>query len=87
MLSHVSAPVQLWVKSSACLPSAQRCTGTTIWSPLASGLLSGKYGKDNIPEGSRFSLDQYKVRAQGRVLSLLPTTWPVTWPPPRSCML
>lgn len=30
--------------------------GTTIWSPLASGLLTGKY-LDGIPEGSRFSLD------------------------------
>lgn len=29
--------------------------GTTIWSPLASGLLSGKYN-DGIPEGSRFAL-------------------------------
>ena len=29
--------------------------GTTIWSPLASGLLSGKYN-DGIPEGSRFGL-------------------------------
>lgn len=29
--------------------------GTTIWSPLASGLLSGKYN-DGIPEGSRFDL-------------------------------
>src|SRR5512138_1088637 len=29
--------------------------GTTIWSPLASGLLSGKYN-NGIPEGSRFSL-------------------------------
>lgn len=29
--------------------------GTTIWSPLASGLLSGKYN-DGIPEGSRFTL-------------------------------
>ena len=27
--------------------------GTTIWSPLASGLLTGKYN-DGIPEGSRF---------------------------------
>jgi len=26
--------------------------GTTIWSPLASGLLTGKYN-DGIPEGSR----------------------------------
>jgi voltage-dependent potassium channel beta subunit len=29
--------------------------GTTIWSPLASGLLSGKY-IDGVPEGSRFDL-------------------------------
>jgi len=27
--------------------------GTTIWSPLASGILTGKYN-DGIPEGSRF---------------------------------
>jgi voltage-dependent potassium channel beta subunit len=29
--------------------------GTTIWSPLAAGLLSGKYN-DGIPKGSRFAL-------------------------------
>jgi voltage-dependent potassium channel beta subunit len=29
--------------------------GTTIWSPLASGLLSGKYN-DGIPENSRFAM-------------------------------
>ncbi len=32
--------------------------GTTIWSPLASGLLTGKYN-DGVPEGSRLSLDKY----------------------------
>jgi aryl-alcohol dehydrogenase-like predicted oxidoreductase len=32
--------------------------GTTIWSPLASGLLTGKYN-DGIPDGSRMSLDSY----------------------------
>jgi voltage-dependent potassium channel beta subunit len=32
--------------------------GTTIWSPLASGLLTGKY-RDGIPEGSRGSLKGY----------------------------
>ena len=32
--------------------------GTTIWSPLASGLLTGKYN-DGIPEDSRFSLQGY----------------------------
>ncbi|SMF10868.1 potassium channel beta subunit family protein [Pseudobacteriovorax antillogorgiicola] len=33
--------------------------GTTIWSPLASGLLTGKYN-DGIPEGSRFSLKGFE---------------------------
>lgn len=32
--------------------------GTTIWSPLASGLLTGKYN-DGIPEGSRLSMEEY----------------------------
>ncbi|MCY1514545.1 L-glyceraldehyde 3-phosphate reductase [compost metagenome] len=33
--------------------------GTTIWSPLASGLLTGKYN-DGIPEGSRLSLEGFE---------------------------
>ena len=33
--------------------------GTTIWSPLASGLLTGKY-MDGMPKGTRTSLKQYK---------------------------
>ena len=32
--------------------------GTTIWSPLASGLLTGKYN-DGIPRGSRFALEGF----------------------------
>jgi voltage-dependent potassium channel beta subunit len=32
--------------------------GTTIWSPLASGLLTGKYN-DGIPEGTRATLEGY----------------------------
>ncbi len=32
--------------------------GTTIWSPLAGGVLTGKY-KDGIPEGSRMSVPDY----------------------------
>lgn len=32
--------------------------GTTIWSPLAGGILAGKYNDGNIPEGSRY--DQHK---------------------------
>lgn len=37
-------------------------TGLTTWSPLASGVLSGKYAKGNVPEGSRLALEAYKVR-------------------------
>lgn len=32
--------------------------GTTIWSPLASGLLTGKYN-DGIPKGSRFGMEGF----------------------------
>ena len=35
--------------------------GLTTWSPLASGVLTGKYGKGNIPADSRFALENYKV--------------------------
>jgi voltage-dependent potassium channel beta subunit len=50
---------------SEFVPLYQRYgTGTTTWSPLAYGLLSGKYGKDNIPEGSRLGLEQYSGLAK-----------------------
>jgi len=32
--------------------------GTTIWSPLASGILTGKYNSGEIPEGTRFDKDE-----------------------------
>ncbi|KAI8909285.1 hypothetical protein PhCBS80983_g00613 [Powellomyces hirtus] len=35
--------------------------GTTIWSPLASGVLSGKYNSGTVPEGSRFAVTDYAV--------------------------
>jgi len=42
------------------LPLYDRCgLGTTTWSPLASGLLTGKYA-DGIPEGSRPTLPGYE---------------------------
>ncbi len=61
--------------------------GLTTWSPLASGLLSGKYA-DGIPEGSRASLPGYewlkdfltdkdrnaKVKALGQVADRLEVT-------------
>jgi len=34
----------------------RRNIGTTIWSPLAGGILTGKYNDGNIPEGSRVAL-------------------------------
>lgn len=43
--------------------------GLTIWSPLASGILTGKYSGKVIPEGSRMSLPSYnflvKVKIEG----------------------
>lgn len=35
----------------------ERGLGTTIWSPLASGLLSGKYNDGNIPSDSRLAME------------------------------
>ncbi|KAG5074355.1 hypothetical protein JHK84_055586 [Glycine max] len=35
-------------------------TGLTTWSPLASGVLTGKYKKGVIPPDSRFALENYK---------------------------
>ncbi|KAA3455736.1 putative voltage-gated potassium channel subunit beta isoform X2 [Gossypium australe] len=34
--------------------------GLTTWSPLASGVLTGKYNKGNIPSDSRFALENFK---------------------------
>lgn len=38
---------------------AQTGYGTTIWSPLASGVLSGKYNDGGVPKDSRFALQSY----------------------------
>jgi len=38
--------------------------GTTIWSPLASGLLSGKYSNKAIPDGSRLSFTKVGMNAE-----------------------
>lgn len=43
------------------LPLYEHGLGLTTWSPLASGLLTGKYSKDHQPEGSRFALEKYEV--------------------------
>ncbi|HEU4904223.1 MAG TPA: aldo/keto reductase [Flavisolibacter sp.] len=69
--------------------------GTTIWSPLASGLLTGKYN-EGIPEGSRFALEGFdwlkdrwvveeklnKVKQLGKLASELNTslaTFSIAW--------
>ena len=58
------------------VPYVSKCTsmaaGTTIWSPLASGVLSGKYSKGNVPADSRLAMEAYKV---------LPTPLPPPAPP------
>ena len=38
--------------------------GLTIWSPLGSGVLTGKYTKSTIPPDSRFALENYKVHSK-----------------------
>jgi len=43
---------------------AQHGMGTTIWSPLASGLLSGKYSGGHIPSGSRLSYGGVQMNAE-----------------------
>jgi voltage-dependent potassium channel beta subunit len=40
--------------------------GTTIWSPLASGMLTGKYN-DGIPEGTRITMPSYSWLRDGFV--------------------
>eukprot|EP00359_Climacostomum_virens_P004597 CAMPEP_0204903084 /NCGR_PEP_ID=MMETSP1397-20131031/4039_1 /ASSEMBLY_ACC=CAM_ASM_000891 /TAXON_ID=49980 /ORGANISM="Climacostomum Climacostomum virens, Strain Stock W-24" /LENGTH=321 /DNA_ID=CAMNT_0052071667 /DNA_START=497 /DNA_END=1462 /DNA_ORIENTATION=+ len=35
--------------------------GTTIWSPLAGGLLTGKYNDGSIPDQTRFSLSEWEI--------------------------
>lgn len=39
--------------------------GSTIWSPLAGGILTGKYNDGNIPEGSRYD----------KINGVMPTIW------------
>ena len=39
--------------------------GLTTWSPLAGGVLTGKYRGKNVPEGSRFSVQRYQNLKEG----------------------
>lgn len=42
--------------------------GLTTWSPLASGVLTGKYSGANIPTDSRLALDSYKGLADRKLV-------------------
>lgn len=42
--------------------------GLTTWSPLASGILTGKYSGGSVPEGSRFALADYKSMAEKKLV-------------------
>jgi len=42
--------------------------GTTVWSPLASGILTGKYN-NGVPEGSRFDKNQDLLRILNKYFS------------------
>ena len=46
----------------------QKKLGTTVWSPLASGILTGKYN-NGIPEGSRFDKNQDLIGIFNRYFS------------------
>lgn len=39
--------------------------GLTVWSPLASGILTGKYSGGNVPEGSRLSVEKFAWLRKG----------------------
>eukprot|EP00244_Chara_vulgaris_P014210 TRINITY_DN875_c0_g1_i4.p1 TRINITY_DN875_c0_g1~~TRINITY_DN875_c0_g1_i4.p1 ORF type:complete len:320 (+),score=57.83 TRINITY_DN875_c0_g1_i4:274-1233(+) len=41
--------------------------GLTTWSPLASGLLTGKYNQGSIPLDSRFALPDYKAMGERKL--------------------
>lgn len=41
--------------------------GLVVWSPLAEGVLTGKYSKGNIPEGSRASDEQSNIFIKNRL--------------------
>lgn len=47
---------------------ADKKMGSTVWSPLASGLLTGKYN-DGIPEGSRFANNPGSQYLAGKYLN------------------
>ncbi len=47
---------------------ADKKLGTTVWSPLASGILTGKYN-NGVPEGSRFDKNPNLIGILNRIFS------------------
>ena len=41
--------------------------GLTTWSPLASGILTGKYSSGAVPPGSRFAVESYSWLAKSKL--------------------
>jgi len=50
-------------------PLFDKCgLGTTVWSPLASGMLTGKYNDGKVPEGSRFAGEKLNQAMTNRIM-------------------
>lgn len=50
--------------------------GLTTWSPLASGVLTGKYSGGKVPEGSRLGLQGYEWLADSKLKG---GKWQASW--------
>jgi aryl-alcohol dehydrogenase-like predicted oxidoreductase len=50
--------VSAWSEKPSCTAFSEYGYGSTIWSPLASGVLSGKYDA-GVPEGSHFAQESF----------------------------
>ncbi|KVI00297.1 Aldo/keto reductase [Cynara cardunculus var. scolymus] len=49
--------------------------GLTTWSPLASGVLTGKYNS-GVPSDSRFALENYKIQENMKAIKVIPKLTP-----------
>ena len=46
-------------------------TGTTVWGPIAVGILSGKYNDGKIPENTRFTDQETAIMRNGYYKKIL----------------
>ena len=56
-----SKPLLMPCLSLTYSPVTRHGLGLTTWSPLASGVLTGKCSGGELPAGSQFTVEQYKV--------------------------